>query len=220
MSWIIIVSGLFIIFYWLGIYFWNRKVGWRLNERFSRCIKYLHYTLTVLTIAAGLLITIADISFSGQWTTRIILFGFLLSGIIIYPFSDWRNKSKIERNYFRAFSFLPILVAGFSMIPFLGGVLLLSLFGQLTDPVDDIYYEDNKLRVQSTFIGILGPPRLDIFQKKGLFEVRVNKYRSASDIDSISVDKSVDETFVIIYNERFEQNGEFDTDTIKIDRVE
>lgn len=221
MSWIIILSVAFIIFYGLGIYFWNKKVSWRLNERISRWIKYLHYILTVLTILAALLNIIDEISFSGLWTTRIILLGFLLSGVIIYPLSDWTDKSKVEKNYFRLFSFLPILTAGFSMIPFLGGVMLLSIFFRFTEPVKDIYYEDNKLRVQSTFIGVLGPPRLEIFRKMGLFEVRVNKaHRSAFSIDSIKVDKSADKTFVIIYNERYDQKDEVDADTIKIEREE
>jgi hypothetical protein len=221
MSWINIVSGTFIILYGLGSYFWNRKVGWRLNEKTSKWLRYSHYFLTTLTILAGLLIIIDDISFRGKWTTRIILIGFLLTGCIIYPLTNWADKSKIEKNYFRLLSFLPTLTAGFAMIPFLGGVLLLSLFGRLTEPVKDIYYEDSKLRVQSTFIGVLGPPRLEIFQKQGLFEIRLNKsHRSAADIDSVRVDKNRDATLVIVYNERFEQKGEFDADTIKVKRVE
>lgn len=192
-----------------------------MNESFSKRIKYSHYILATLTIIAGALIIIDDISFSGQWTTRIIVIGFLLSGVAIHPLSDWTGKPKIEKNYFRLFSFLPILTAGFSMIPFLGVVLLLSLFGRLTEPVKDIYYEDSSLRVQSTFIGVLGPPRLEIFQKQGLFEVRINKsHRSAADIDSVRVDKTHDSTLVIVYIERYEQKGKFDADTIKLKRVE
>gem|GEM_PF-4680891 len=40
MSWIIIVLVTFIILYGLGLYFWNRKVSWRLNGRFLKWIMY------------------------------------------------------------------------------------------------------------------------------------------------------------------------------------
>lgn len=204
----------------MGIYFWNRKVSWRLNERISMWIKYAHYILTALSILSAVLIIVDDISFSGQWTTRIILLGFLLSGVTIYPLCDWTDKSKIEKIYFRIFSFLPILTAALSMIPFLGELMLLSIYFRFTEHVKDIYYEDSKLRVQSTFIGVLAPPRLDIFQKNGLFKIRVNKsQRSAFDIDSVKVDKSADDTFVIIYNQGYDQNNKGDADTIKLKRV-
>ena len=159
--------------------------------------------MLVLTIIAGLLNIIDDISFTGQWTTRGILIGVLLSGILMYPFSDWIGKAKFEKNYFRLFSFLPVLTAGFLMIPFLGVVVGFSFFFRLTEPVDKIYFEDNKLRVQSTFTGVLAPPRLDVIEKKGRFEFRLNKsHRSAAGIDSISVDQRTDKTFVILYNEQ------------------
>jgi hypothetical protein len=216
MTWLVIIPVLVIIFYGLGIYFWNRKVRWRLNVRSSKRLKYTHYAFAILTVAASLLILFDDISFAGQWTTRIILIGFLLSGIIIHPLSEWSGKPGIEKNYFRVFAFLPILTAGISLIPFLGAVVVLSLFGRLIAPAEDIYYEDKTLRVQSTFIGVLGPPRLDIVEKKGLFEVRVNKaYRSAADIDSVRIVKNGDETSVIVYNQPYDWTNGVDADTIK-----
>lgn len=215
MSYTILISGTFIILYGLGLYLWSKKVSWRLNNDFLKWIKYSHYTLFALTFTAALLIIVGDISFSGQWTTRIVVVGFLLSGIIIYPLSDWTNKSKLEKNYFRGFSFLPLLTAGSSLIPFFGVVFVFSLFGRLTEPVKNIYYEDNKLRVQSTFIGVLGPARLDIIEKKGIFEVRLNKsHRSAADIDSISIGQTADKTLVLLHYEKVT------VDTIKVKRVE
>jgi len=218
---ITVVTVLFIILYGLAIYFWSVRINWRLNNKFSKWLTYLHYTLTGLLIIEGLLTIIDDISFSGQWTSRVVIVGFLLSGVIIYPFSNWVGKSAIEKNYFRLFSFSPILTAGIFMIPSLGRVLLLSLFGLLTEPVQNIYYEDNKLRIQSTFIGVLGPPRLEIFKKKGLFEVRgINFHRNAFGIDSIRVEKSEQEIFVKIYNKLYEQKGALDVDTVRFKRVE
>jgi hypothetical protein len=215
MSYTILISAPFIILYGLALYLWNKRVNWRLDNELARRIRYSHYALFVLTFTALLLNIVGDISFRGQWTTRIIVVGFLLSGIVIYPLSDWTNKSKLQKNYFRLFSFLPLLTAGFSLIPFLGVVVVFSVFGRLTEPVTDIYYDDSKLRVQSTFIGVLGPARLDVLEKKGIFELRLNKsHRSAADIDSVSIDQTPDKTLIVLYSEKEK------VDTIKVKRVE
>jgi hypothetical protein len=215
MSRAVIISGTFIILYGLGLYFWNNKVSWRPNKNLSKWAKYLHYLLLILTIVAGLLSFWDDISFSGIWTTRIIIFGFLFSGIFIHPLSHWVKGKRFERYYFKLFSLIPILTAGFFMIPFLGIVLGLSTFIRLTNPFEKIYYEDSKLRVQSTFVGILGPPRLDIFEKKGLFERRLNKsYRGITDADSVRVTQEKDSTLVIL--DKVHEN----LDTIKVKKFE
>lgn len=125
--------------------------------------------------------------------------------------SDKMVMNKIEKIYFRIFSFLPVFTAGFLYIPFLGVVLVFSLFGQLISPADKIYFQDNKLRIQSSFVGVLGSPRLDIFEKKGIFEKHYlqDDYRAAH-YDSIKVHYDIDSTRIILY-----PNHEYD-DSIRI----
>jgi hypothetical protein len=214
MSWIIIVPGTFIIIYGLGIYLWDKRVTLRISKGISRRLNYLHYSLVTLTIIAVFLNIIDDISFSGQWTTRTIIFGLLFTGILIYPLTNWKGKTKFEKYYFRLFSLLPIVTAVFSLIPFLGMVIVVSLVGQLVDPVGKIYYEDNKLRVQSTFIGVLGPLRLDVIEKNGFLERRLNKSHRGADMDSVSINKMTDKTLVLLY---YEQEVK---DTIKVKKIE
>jgi hypothetical protein len=209
-----IISIVFIIIYAFGIYFWNKNVSWRLNERAAGQIKYFHYALASLTILSLVLTIIDGTSFRGQWTTRIIIIGFLITGIFIFPLTNWTSKHKLEKYYFRVFSFLPILTAAFAMIPFLGIVIVLSAFGQLIDPVKQIYFEDNEFRVQSTFTGVLAPPRLDIIQKGRILEKRLNKpHRSAADIDSVSIRQGTDNKLVFLYY------GNEIQDTLKIQYI-
>jgi hypothetical protein len=215
MNWTIIVPGTFLILYGLGLYLWNKRINWRATTATSQQIKYLHYLLLVLTIFSGVLSIIDDISFAGQWTTRIIIWGLLISGFTIYPITDWTERPKIEKYYFRLFSFVPIFTAGFALVPFLGLVVVISLLGRLIEPVKKVYYESNNLRVQSTFIGVMGPPRLDIIEKKGLFDVRLNKsHTGAADIDSIRIDQETSKTLVILYYDKEP------FDTVKIKKVD
>jgi hypothetical protein len=214
MSWIIVISGIIIIIYSSGLYLWDKNVTWRPDNRTASRIKYLHYLLAAITIITGLLNIIDDISLRGLWTTRTIIFGLLISGVLIYPLTNWVGKSKLEKYYFRFFSLLPVLTAGLSLIPFWGFVIVASLFGRLIDPVGKVYYDDNNLRVQSTFIGVLGPRRLDVIKNYGLFEKRINKTYKGADADSVSISKLADKTLVLLYIEREVQ------DTIKIEKIE
>lgn len=215
MSWTIIVSGPFLILYGLGLYLWDKKVSWRLPNNLSKGIKHIHYSLLILTVIGILLYLIDNITYRGQWTTRFIVTGLLLSGIFVYPLNNWKDETKREKIYFKLFSYLPILTAGLSMIPFLGLVIVYSSFFRLVYPVDKVYYEDSKLLVQSNFTGVLAPPSIQIFEKKGLFETLLNKdHRSAADIDSVTIDQITDETLVILYSKQEA------VDTIKIRKVE
>jgi hypothetical protein len=160
---------------------------------------------------------LGSLSFTGQWTTRIIIIAFLISGILIYPLTNWINKTKIEKYYFHTFSWFPILTGMIALIPFLGVVIVISVLGQLTDPVEKIYYEDEKIIVQSSFAGVLGPPDLLIYEKKGLLKKRLNDSykieRYASDVSMVKVSNEKENTLIIIIDENRIM------DTLKIKRL-
>jgi len=186
-----------------------------LDEKASRRIISFHYLLALLILISILLEITDNLSFSGQWTTRIIIIGFLLTGTFIFPVTNWGNKLKIEKFYFRIFSLFPILTFLFSLIPFLGIVAVLSCYGQLTDPVKNIYYEDERIRIQSSFVGVLGPPRLFVYQKKGILERQLaTAFKSAADMDSVSIDNGKDNMLIVMYEHKQVM------DTLKIVRVE
>lgn len=186
--------------YGLGLFFWDKNINWRLNLTVSRTIKLLHYIGLLICLIVGITYANYDIGLRGLWTTRTIIIFTLLTGVFFIFLADKTSQSKIEGWYFKIFAFMPICAAATLFIPFLGVVLVLSLIGQLTDPAIHIYYEDDKLRVQSSFVGVLGPPRLDFFEKKMIFEKKLNHTDISSyEIDSVNVAYDTDSTRIFVY---------------------
>ena len=216
-----LVPLVFILAYGFGLFYWNRQVTWRLNPRMSRSIKLFHYAGLLICLLVGITYMNFDIGLRGLWTTRSIVISVLVTGVLFILLTDKSTISHVERWYFRTFSLLPVLAAATLLIPFFGIVLMLSLFGQLTDPATIIYYEDDKLRIQSSFVGVLGPPRLDIFEKRMIFERKLQSANLwANDIDSIKVFYDSDSTRIIafgLYDYDEERQGE--TKTICLRRL-
>jgi hypothetical protein len=207
--------AIILIIYGLGLYFWDKKTVWRLNDKISKRIIQFHYVLTFLVVISIVLTWIGNWSFSGQWTTRVIVMGFLLSGILIHPLTNWAGNRKIEKYYFRLLSFLPTLTALFSLIPFAGMLMISTLFGQLLYPVNKVYFESNKLRVQSSYLGPMWPPGIYVYQKKGLLEKQlVTTPISELFIDSVGVEQQPDSTFVTLFDN---ENGKQVTLKFKIE---
>ena len=216
-----IVTILFIIAYGLVLFYWDKNISWRLNPKISRSIKLLHYAGLLICITISITYINFDIGLRGLWTTRTIIIFTLLTGIFFIFVADKASIRKIEKWYFKIFSFLPILTAGTLFIPFLGVVIVLSLFGQLTDPATEIYYEDDKLRIQSSFVGVLGPPRLDIFEKNLIFEKHLKRADFwANEIDSIRVSYDSDSTRIVAYGlYDYDEERKGETETICLRRL-
>lgn len=216
-----IITILFIIAYTLGFFYWDRKISWRLSLQISSLIKILHYLGLFICITIGISYNFHEIGLKGLWTTRIIIIFTLLTGIFFIFSADKTSIRRFEKWYFKLFSFLPILIAGALFVPFLGVVIVLSLFGQLASPAEEIYFEDDKLRIQSSFVGVLGPPRLDIFEKKLLFEIHLKRTDFwANEIDSIKVSYDSDSTRVIAYGlYDYDEERKGETETICLKRL-
>ena len=194
-----IFSIAFIFLYSTVLYLWLKKSDFRLSVRESRSMKWTHYFFLFLTLFALLIHYLLDLDLRGVWTSRIIIFGLITTGILFYPFAAKKSISFPEKIYFLVFSFLPAAIAGIMLVPFIGTLLVLSLWGQLTCPVSKIHYEDKTLRIQSSFsAGLLGPSQLDIIEKKGLFEK--SHYQSITHdthFDSLKVSYDEDATRVL-----------------------
>jgi hypothetical protein len=209
-----LLTGILIVFYIYGLIQWNKKVKWRLNPLVSKIIKYVHYVALLISLSTGILNLKLDLGFRGLWTTRIIIITVLITGIFFIFLSHKSILNRFEKIYFRVFSFFPLVVGGFFLIPFIGFVLIVSLFGQLISPAENIYYQDRNYRVQSTFLGVLGPPRLDIYEKKFIFEKHLKRLDyEVYGIDSINVSYTKDSTKVIVY-------GLYDSDEKQKDKTE
>jgi len=160
----------------------------------------IHYSGLFICVIVAILYSKFEIGLRGLWTTRTIIIITLLTGVFFLFIAARSVINTIEKLYFKVFSLLPILTAVITLIPFLGIVIVLSLWGQLTNPADKIFYEDGKLRVQSTFLGILGTPRVDIFEKEMFFEKHIKRADfPAINVDSIKVSYDSDSTRIIAY---------------------
>jgi hypothetical protein len=194
-----ILSIIFILIYSTGLYLWLKKTDFRLSVKGSRSVKGLHYGFLFLTLFLVLLNHFMDLDLRGIWTSRLIIFGLITTGILFYPFAQKKDLFLPEKIYFITFSCLPMIAAGVLLVPFIGTIIILSLWGQLTCPVSKIHYEDKNLRIQSSFAGLLGPSQLDIIEKKGLFEK--SHYQSITHdkhFDSLKVSYDADATRILL----------------------
>jgi hypothetical protein len=125
----------------------------------------------------------------------------LFSGIFFIFISNDSIINRIEKIYFKIFSFIPIIATGILLIPFWGTVPVVSVCWQLIEPAETIYYQDKNIRIQSSFVGLLGPSRFDIYEKRNMFEKQV--YRSfdlQGTFSALKVNYDKDSTRIILYN--------------------
>ena len=151
--------------YAYSLKFW-KKNQFRFSEFTSRGLKYLYYFTLVLSLS----FVFVDYSLRGIWTTRIVIIISIFIGVFYNLIAQKSVLNKVEKYYFTFLSFFPILFFGLVLIPMIGLIIVVSLIGQLFNPVDKIYYEDNKLRIQSSFVGVMAPPRIKVYKKFGIFE--------------------------------------------------
>lgn len=199
----VIYTVLFAIFYTIILIQWNKKVKKKLPDQVTIVIKWLHYISLTISIAAGIIFLNYHYGLSGLWTTRIFIIMALITGITFWFIVRKESLVKAEYWYFRLFSWLPVAIAFLLLVPFLGVVIVFSLLGQLTEPAKDILYEDDKIRVQTSFTGVLAPPGMDVYQKHGFLEEHLKSVRFQSP-DSLTVKYDNDSTRITLFFEEGE----------------
>lgn len=205
---------LIIIFYSFCFYVWNKKINWRLNANISKTIKYSHFITLIICLIIAFLYYNYNIGLRGLWTTRIFIIFTLFTGIFFSFITNKTIINKLEKIYFYSFSFLPIATYILLCVPFLGVLIVFSLFGQLTSPAHKIYFEDKDIRIQSSFIGVLAAPRMDVYEKKGIFEKRLYSVNFVEpNYDSLKVNYDNDSTRIIFYYSKTHH------ETINIEKV-
>lgn len=198
--------------YAYSLKFW-KKNQFRFSEFTSRYLKYSHY----LTLVLSLSFIFIDYSLRGIWMTQIVIIISIFIGVFYNLIAQKSILNKVEKHYFSFLSFFPILFFGLVLIPMIGFIIVVSLIWQLFNPVNKIYYEDNKLRVQTSFVGVMAPPRIKVYKKFGIFEKEYkDKNLNFEDIDSIKVDYKNDTANLYIWNEYIENPNKPDKFIIKL----
>ncbi len=211
---------IFLFTYGLCLFFGEKQMIWRLTQKATKAVKLLHFIGLCVCVTVSILTANFDTGLRGLWTTRIFIIATLLTGVFFRFITDKTTINKFEKWYFKIFSFLPVAIAGILFIPFIGGVAVMSLFGRLVDPAKDIYYSDNNYRIQSTFVGVLGPPKVDIYEKTFIFEKRLKESdRLSVGIDSIKVSYDKDSTRITAYGlYDYDEQLKGKTETINLKR--
>lgn len=137
-------------------------------------------------------------------------------------FADKKTLSKPERIYFKMFPFLPVVIIVLSMLTWVGWIILMSIVNILLNPSEKIFYNDSKLRIEQCPTGIMGSPRMDIYEKCWIYEKRLARSDFPSfDIDSVMVQYDGDSTRVLIYwLPSYDEKQKSKIDTICLKQIE
>ena len=188
---IFVVSILLLILYAFKIKDW-KKNDYRLNPELSIYLKYLHY----FTISITIVLLILELQIRGIWTGRIITLITLLSGIFYNLFAQKNVLNNLEKTYFDLWSIFPLILPLFLLIPLFGMVVIFSIIGRLIFPYDKIHYEDKNLRIQTSFVSVLAPPKILVYKKGLFFERKVKDLDFPEEIDSLKIDYRKDSIFI------------------------
>ena len=155
------------VFWWLNGIF---KVSF--NEKTAQVLGASHGVLAILVLTSIVLASY-QVYFRGFYTQEILIWSCLFSAMLMGGFGNHHIKYRLRRMYYRFMFFLPLRSSLLLLIPFLGVILLLNTYGSILVNGDDIYYEDDTIRVEQTFTGVLGAPHPPIVMlKQGIFEYK------------------------------------------------
>lgn len=149
---------------------WNKSETFKLKEKVSRILIKSHYLFLGILLFDILNYFFTGFHYRGLWTSRIVIFGYIFTGIFTFPLSRMIIFKKIEVYYFKLLSFSPSLLGVFMIIPFYGFLSVLMYGGQLVNPAEKILNNDKYYRIQTNSTGPLGYEAIETVEKNLLFE--------------------------------------------------
>ncbi|MEL7121115.1 MAG: hypothetical protein AAFO07_16810 [Bacteroidota bacterium] len=181
---------------------WNKKASWTVNARLFHLLKLAHYLGVVLCVSLMLVYLVFDIGFRGIWADRIIIALTTFTGIVLV-LSDNQPTKKFDQKYFKIFSALPILAGLYFLIPLSGPLSFFHLAGNLFEK--EVYYQDENLRIQETFNGLLQSPKIGVYEKTLFLEKKLHIATvDILEVDSVIVTYDTDSTRILIYEPSYD----------------
>ncbi len=155
---ILILIWLFILFTFFGTRILILKKEWYVNDKTSWILLSIHL-VTIVLLLTVIILRCFDLSFREYDSSSIIFISCIGTGV---PFYLFRKKTFL----------LPILnYILISICCFTVPALILCIYVTIAQYKTDVYYEDNKYRLETSFKGIMGSKRFpDLFIKKGIIE--------------------------------------------------
>ncbi len=194
---LIVVGIVFLI----GLFGLIRKI--RMSFRATALLKKLFSFVGSVLVVVAILFHF-DIYLRGYWTTKIFIWFFILIASLLFTFGNRNALGKAVKVITGiTFCFPVASVLWLFIVPFMGPVLTLTIWGHILGNKDDVLYDDNEIRLQRVFKGALGssgPPYY--FKKSGILEfskgaLSVNFYENP---DSLKVDKTKDTIIIYFYH--------------------
>ena len=193
-----IISGLVFL---IGLSGLIKKV--RLSSKTTIIAKKVFVIIGFVLIIASILAQF-DTYLRGYWTTKFLIWLFILIASLLFAFGDRVILTKFWRVFTGFIFYFPLAsILWFFIVPFMGPVLSITIWGRILGDKDDIFYNDNDIRLQRVFKGALGPAGPpNYFKKSGILEfdkgiLSVNFYETP---DSLKVDKTKDTVTVYFYH--------------------
>jgi len=157
-----------------------------------------------LIVLATFILSLFNVYFRGYWTTKILIWSFILTASLLYSFGNRQILTKPWQIFTAAIFYFPLVSLLLMVIPsFLGTIFSYALWVRLTGDPKAIYYNDNEIRIQKVCtdcdMGFQGLPRY--FKKEGLFELDKGELDNGNNLfdNRIKVEKTKDSIIVLLY---------------------
>lgn len=165
----ILFLGVIFIVGYLSAFFLRKNKGYKFGVKPSLVLKKMHYAALFFCGVAILLYNVFSLTFYGSWTTRVFIITAFFTGVFFHLISAKLYSNKIEKIYFTVLSFIPMGLFAFLLVPFLGLIVVVSLWAILFCPGEKVY-EDDKLIIKEDSKGVLSMAKLEVIERKGLFD--------------------------------------------------
>jgi len=145
----------------------------KLTNASSRNVIVLLHFLTVAVCALALAMQlIAEYSWRGYWTEKIIAWIALDTLLLLAALFDPSKFSKALSYYVKGVLItMSVVILMMVFLPVGGHQVLIGLYSHLTGAKDDIRYKDDTHRVEEIYLGPMSPPRmLEVIEARGLLE--------------------------------------------------
>ena len=210
---ILFLGVVFIVFY-IFAFFVRKNKDYNLGIKSSLVLKKVHYVSLFLCVAAIVLYTAFGLMFYGSWTARVFIIAALFPGVLYHFVSAKVYANKVEKIYFMVLSFIPTAFLLLLLIPFLGFVIVASLWLMLFIPGEKVYQDDNII-VQVNSKGVLSAKQFEVLKRRYIFDEVISSGRSSYN-DSINVRYDQNEASIYFYG--LGEDGALEaSDSLKVD---
>ena len=194
---LIVASVVFII----GVFGLIKKINLPYNAAVT--FIYIFYLLGVLLFFC-IALSLFGIYFRGYWTTKVIVWLFILIASVICCFVHTSVATKRLKIFTRFLFYFPLAsVLMWFLIPFLGAVFALIIWGRVLGDTNDVYYSDSEIRIQKNSEGPLAPPGLKAFKLCGMLEFDQGILNSYGYPDSVKVSKTADSITIYFFKNTY-----------------